>query len=299
MDFEKKSIFCYNSLLEEGVVMALVDKKIITPKIYIPYGIEIELESVSYDEGEKVIRHKIPDTFKIKTDNSLNNGGIEIVSNVLDNTKDNIIMFKKLSKTLKYLGATYENASFQINLDAYDFSEDDILNTLKMYSVYENIIYRFSMGLDNKIRDSVGEYAIPIGEHFYYKYHTNAIKYSRYLRYINNKSFGISLKTLTHDKKDSIKVIEFRTPNGTSEYKLWINYITFFSSFLKIIKSNKFDEEKINYKFEKLNFSKSSDLFKIDEELANELADMIFVDEIDKDNFKNQYFTEDKSLILK
>ena len=82
--------------------MNLVAKNIITPEIFIPYGVEIELENVSYDEGERVIAKKVPKSFKIGVDNTLDYGGIEIRSSVLENTKENIVMFKKLSKTLKF-----------------------------------------------------------------------------------------------------------------------------------------------------------------------------------------------------
>lgn len=277
--------------------MVLKSKNIITPAIFIPYGIEIELESVPYDEGKRVISHKVPESFKIGTDNSLNNAGIEVSSDVLINTKENVVMLKKLSKTLKFLGATYENASFQINLDAYNFSEDDIKNFLKMYSVYENVIYRFSLGIDDVIRPSAKEYALPIRGEFYSKYNQSANEYGRYSRYINNKSYGVSLKTLTRSKENPIKVVEFRTPNGCSEYKLWLNYITFFSSFVTYLKSNKFDKEMIDYKFDNLVYQLDKDLFKIDEESANELSDMIFKDEIDRVNFKEQYFSQDRRLI--
>ena len=277
--------------------MNLVAKNIITPEIFIPYGVEIELENVSYNEGERVIAKKVPKSFNIGVDNTLDYGGIEIRSSVLENTKENIVMFKKLSKTLKFLGATYDSASFQTNLDAYDFSEDDILNFLKMFSVYENIVYRFSLGEDNHIRESAGDYAHPIRSHFYAKYNSNAKKRDRYLRYINAKSFSISLKTLTTYKKDPVKVIEFRTPNGTSDYRLWLNYITFFSSFLNCVKTKCFDKELIDYKFENLTGLLQKDLFSIDEGNANELADMIFKDQVDKDNFKEQYFSQDRRLI--
>jgi len=145
VDFAKSLLFCYTNRLKEGELMNLVAKNIITPEIFIPYGVEIELENVSYDEGERVIAKKVPKSFKIGVDNTLDYGGIEIRSSVLENTKENIVMFKKLSKTLKFLGATYDSASFQTNLDAYDFSEDDILNFLKMFSVYENIVIAFHL----------------------------------------------------------------------------------------------------------------------------------------------------------
>ncbi len=276
--------------------MELFVKKIITPKIYIPFGLEIELEGVDYDNGKRVINHKIPKSWEIKTDDSLDNKGIEIASGVIENTKENVIMLKKLSETLKYLGATFEHASLQINLDAYDLSDDDILNLFKLYSVYENIVYRFSLGSDDKLRESILMYARPIQKMFYSKYYSNVRKVDQYRRFIRTKTFGICLKTKTKSDNDKIRVVEFRTPNGSDDYRLWLNYITFFSSLLSYVKRD-CDTEFIDYKFEHLNFIPFHDMTKIDEKNALELSDLIFRDEVDAGNFKEQYFAVNRKLI--
>ena len=78
-----------------------------------------------------------------------------------------------------------------------------------MFSVYENIVYRFSLGEDNHIRESAGDYAHPIRSHFYAKYNSNAKKRDRYLRYINAKSFSISLKLLSLGRQMELAIIDY------------------------------------------------------------------------------------------
>ena len=48
--------------------MALICKKNITPSIFIPYGLEIELENVEFEYGKRVISHKIPENWKVGID---------------------------------------------------------------------------------------------------------------------------------------------------------------------------------------------------------------------------------------
>lgn len=271
--------------------MNALNRKEIDKKIYIPYGLEIETENIPYDDGKRVLRHKVDEGWDIGTDRTLINGGLELTSPVLPNNKETIIRLKKISKTLEFLNPTFDNASLQINFKADYFTNDDIINLLKMFSIYENIICRFCTGVNNSMRKSISGYASPLGGLFRYNYNTNAIKEESYVRLKNNKSLALSLKTLTENIKDSIKVIEFRTPNGTDNFYLWMNYIIFFSSFLTIIKNRKYDEEYINYLFYRESFAKTiNDLVSVDEKKATEFANLIYQSEAEKECFYSQYF---------
>lgn len=273
-----------------GDVLPMKDKNImIDKKIYIPFGLEIEAENIPFDEGKRVLRHKIDEHWIIGDDRSLDNGGIELSSPLIPNTKDAFIQLKKIASTLEHLNATYTHASLQINLDAYQFTCNDILYLLKLFSIYENIIYCFSTGEDDYIRISAGSNASPLARLFKSEYEENII--NSYRPFINNKLFALSLKTKTQSKDDPIKVIEFRTPNGTSNFNLWMNYIVFFSAFLKCIEKNNFDKKYIDYLFRREKFMKTfDDYIAIDEIGANELANLIYQDEVEKDYFYSQYF---------
>ncbi len=271
-------------------------RKQITKEIFIPFGIEIEMEGTSFDEGKRVLQHKVNESWQIKTDRSLMDGGIELVSPVLSNEIGTFHQLRKIAKTLEFLQPTFEHASFQVNLDAYTFKKEDFVNLLKMFSVYEDIIYRFSMGEDEHLRKNAFEYIKPIRYLLYNEYLKISKTEINYEEIINNKFFALSLKTKTKEKKDPIKVVEFRTPNGTYNYDLWINYITFFSAFLTYIKSRSYDKEKIDYLFEQTNFSLTIEAIEaIDEENAIQLAESIFTNEEDKNAFYKQYIYKNKS----
>lgn len=279
------------------VIQHDLNRKIIDKSIYSPYGIEIEAEGIEFELGTRVLGHKITDDWNIKIDNSLTDGGIELASPVLDNTKENIIRLKKIASTLEFLGATFKNASFQINFDAYDLTSNDIIYLLKIFSIYENVIYRFSTGIDSTLRQTVRDFAFPISKAFFYLYNNCRVKEDSYSQLINDKSLAISLKTKTKNDNDPIKVIEFRTPNGTSDFYLWMNYIVFFSSFLTCIKNKKYDREYIDYLFDIMEFKTVEDLIRIDEVKANEFAQLIYQSDIEKECFFKQYY--DKQILRK
>lgn len=263
-------------------------RKQISKEIFIPFGIEIEAEGIPYDNSKRVINHKVDDKWSIKTDRSLQDGGVEIVSPVLTN---DIVVWKqlrKLSETLKFLSPTFDQSSFQVNLDAFNLSEEEIIDFLKLYSVYEKVIYGFSKGFDQHLRKDMS-YAEPISYEFYQQYHKKP-RFRCYHEFINNKRFSISLKTKTRSIHDKIQVIEFRTPNGTDDAFLWQNYITCFSAMLKHITSRMFDPEKIDFLFSKCFYRPSLDsLETVDEKKGIEFAELIFTNDMDKTCFYKQY----------
>lgn len=270
-------------------------EKQISKEIFIPFGLEIEMEGIPFEEGERVICHKVDENWIIGTDLSLTDEGIELSSPVLSNEIETFKKLKKLAKTLEFLNPTFEHASFQINLDAYTFSKEDFINLLKMFSIYENIIYRFSTGEEEHIRECAGEFASPVAQLFYDKYHGTAKKEISYQRLINNETMALSLKRKMKKKEGPIAMIEFRTPNGTYNYDLWFNYITFFSAFLTYIKSEVYDKEKMDYLFEHEPFlGHIRELEAIDEKKALQLADLIFTNEEDKNAFYKQYIYKRK-----
>ncbi len=270
---------------------SILNRKVIDKRIYIPYGLEIEAENISFDLGKRLFEHKVNEEWTIGTDRSLMNCGLELSSPVLPNNKEPIIKLKKIAKTLSFLKPTFEHASLQLNFSVSEEMQSSIVPLLKMFYVYQDIIYRFSTGVDDKLRSIVDICAFPL-----------LIK-DRLTRVdeilINNKFLGVSLKTLTKNKKDSIKAIEFRTPNGTDHFYLWMNYIVFFSSFLTCIKNKTYDREYINYLFNEIVYDANhlENSVKIDERKAIEFANFIYKDEIEKECFYTQYF--DKKIKIK
>lgn len=249
----------------------------------INFGIELELESVDFNELDKKITSHIGKNWTVKKDKSLSSiDSAEIVSPVLQNKKQTWLLLKKLGELLNKIKPTYENCSFQINYDGSLLPNmKDKIRFFKLYAMYEDIIYRFSKGEDEEYRESLDVYASPI---------ILALKDIKIYddefileRFSNNKRYGIVYK----EKQD---LIEFRTPNATSNPTLWQNYITTFYYLLKVVTSNKYNKKEIDKyidefgsvylleKYEKLRLDK-----------AIEFANLIFNSQIDQTYFLHQY----------
>ena len=289
------------------MVYSLLEQKLInSPFLYreqltiprnVNFGLELELDKINPDEVYSLVRKQMGGEWKVKSDKSLTVGeNSEIVSPILQNTKDTWIMLKKMSELLKKLNPNYDNCSFQINFDG-DFLEtvDDKVRFLKLFATYEDIIYRFSKGEDRHYRESLEKYAAPIilmlkdGVMFFDDETTVDV-------FSNNKRYGVVFKT---DRKN---LIEFRTPNMTNNPLLWQNYITMFYYLLEYAASNKCDKKILDEYIR--NYSKIYVLenYELDRrEKACKFSDMIFNNSVDKINFMHQYLGEEgpKKYVLK
>ena len=137
-------------------------RPILTIPTDINFGLEIEIEDIDHDLIVKQVQEEFGTSFKVKKDVSLRKDyNAEIITPVLQNTKETWEMLKKLTELIKTLKPTYDNCSFQINYDASLLPTiEDKIRFIKLFAVYEDIIYRFSKGEDYSYRDSLIDYAI-------------------------------------------------------------------------------------------------------------------------------------------
>ncbi len=268
----------------------LTYRSILTIPEKVKFGLEFEMEGVDYEWLYFHFKYNFSLLWSIKPDRSLNSQtGAEIVSPVLYNNTYTWELLKKLGQLLKKLNPDYSNSSFQVNLDASLLpTNEDKLRFLKLYAMYEDIIYRFSKGEDNCYRNSLDTYASPIILNL--KDRLNRFDDDYILEsYSDNKRYGVVFKT-----KDP-GLIEFRTPNATSNPILWQNYITAFYYLVKLTLdrriTNKQLDEYIN------NFNKTYVLESYEqlrEEKALELAKRMFPKKLDEIYFMHQYLGRDK-----
>lgn len=248
------------------------------------FGLELELDQVNYEEVFKLVRKHFNQAWIVKTDKSLTKDkNAEIVSPVLQNKKQTWQFLQKMGELLTKLNPSYDRCSFQINYDGSLLPTiQDKIRFLKLFAMYEDIIYRFSMGEDKEYRESLDMYAPPI---------ILSLKGALALDeqyavelFSNNKRYGVVFKTLEKD------LIEIRTPNATSNPILMQNYITFFYYLIKFATSRKCNIKELDQyidNFYKIYLLEGYQQLKT--EKALEMANKIFPHKTDQYQFMHQY----------
>lgn len=252
------------------------------------FGLELELDKINYDEIYHLVRKQFGSNWRIKTDKSLTDGqNAEIVSPVLQNTKQTWILLKKLGGLLEQINPSYDNCSFQVNFDGKLLPGlEDKVRFLKLFAMYEDIIYRFSKGEDLEYRESLEIYASPII--LALKGALSIGSASAVEMFSDNKRYGVVFKNGNRN------LIEVRTPNATSNPILWQNYITTFYYLLKFSTSNKYNKREVDKyidDFYKIYLLEGYELEKRDKALK--FSNMLFTHSVDQIFFMHQYLGED------
>ena len=274
----------------------------------VTFGIEIEVENLKDSKSQEIYDNLPDEEWKVTNDLSLRKG-IEVVSPILIDEKKTWKEISKICKYLKTISEISSNTAGHIHVGA-QIMEDDTnkwLNLLKLWSVYENIIFRFSNGEYINSRMSQQRFAPAVKEQLEKEY--DILKKCGY-------DVTNTLRILQHDRNQAINfeniyldrynefyknnTIEIRCPNGTLNPIIWQNNINFFTKFLLYCNDNAFDydtvlkrEEKNNKN--KVNYTKYETIYL---EQALELADLLFNNNKDKVYFLRQYlksFEIDKS----
>lgn len=269
----------------------LEERRRLTIPVNARFGLEIELENVCLDKIYQLVRHQFGSNWKVKEDRSLQKGyNAEISTPPLENSNAYWNMLKKLSDLLVKLKPTFNSCSLQINLDGMLLPTlEDRINFLKLYAYYEDVIYRFSKGSDEKYRDSISIYSSPII--LLLKDALQNIKINKIIvdEFSNRKDIGVTFKTKDKD------IIEFRTPNGTCEYIYWQNYLTFFYYFIKMVKTQKYNIREID---DYINSFSNIQILKHYEELNEDkgigLSKKMFRNQQDRVYFLQQYIGKNK-----
>ncbi len=263
----------------------------------ITFGVEIEYENVlnqlistllSMEEEYNPrfydwINKREIDLSERNSDNRLMNGEINSPVSI-----DNIRAWKNLRTALNILdrsGAIVTNqCGGHVNIGAHVLGGNTTYwrNFLLLWVLYEKEIYKFSTGEFSQIRvrgDGVIDSISPILKDnltLILEGEKNNIPPHDYLKMIGfsllDKNHDIGLTNFISTKFEVDNRIEFRIPNGTLKEEIWQNYINFFAKFLLACKKE-LDLDKIVYKI--LHNDHNS----------VELADYVFGDNIDKDNF--------------
>lgn len=248
------------------------------------FGLELELDKVDLLEVRELVGRNIGGDFSVKNDKSLTTGmNAEINTPVLRNSKATWELLKRMGELLKKINASYDRCSFQVNFDGSLLpSVEDRVRFLKIYAMYEDIVYRFSKGEDLSYRDSLEEYASPII--LTLKGVLSINNDAVVEMFSNQKRYGICFKTKDCD------LIEFRTPNMTDNVCLWQNYVTFFYYLLNLVHSGKINMREVDEyisSYSRIYILENYEKEK--EEKALQLSKKLFCNSTDRINFMHQY----------
>ena len=265
---------------------------------YITFGLEIEFEHAMYDHVKENIDRKFNGKWITKHDGSLHEGA-EINSPILSDNKTSWEEVDTVCQIISPLGKvdTYSGGHVHIGTQTLGNKKQSWLNFIKIWSVYENIIYRFTYGNFLTHRPCMYKYAEPMTKDFWRYYQANKneeelSKLIRTLQFRRNQAVNFSkvLNDNLNDKKTG-NTIEFRCPNSSFDPVIWQNNINLFINLLLYSKSETYNDDIVEARH-MVNAGNYDALRWYDEvylEQALELCDMLFDNNLDKVYFLKQY----------
>ena len=269
------------------------------------FGIEIEYEDLPRIMTEEYLNVKFPNWLS-KIDNSLTNGG-EINSPILNDERKYWLELKQICTFLKNKNAnTNKNAGGHVHVSAQILGEDyDAWRKfIKIYTIYENILFRFAYGEKIGPRGKIYTHAIPLAEilnakMWRFNRSKSIIELSQEYPH-ETKRIALNLNHVSFQNMDRVigNTIEFRFPNATIEENIWQNNINTFVKMVLAAKYGNIDEKYLDQLLKKeeylyYSFANAKEKYnyynRIWLQQALEFVDLIFTNNLDKTNFLRQY----------
>lgn len=266
----------------------------------VTFGMELEFEkSMNFFINTRLALSDLDKEFKIKHDGSLGILSGEIATPVLKDVEADWEKLSRLCKVVSSHATIADKAGGHVHVGAHIFGKDKdgILNFVKLWSVYENIIFRFCYGEFLTARDGISKYAYAMRERFdeierWCREDEDVLPYDVVRRLARDKYQAVNFCHISDLTRVGDKnTIEFRCPNGTLNPVIWQNNLNLFIKLIEYAKSKEFNNDIIDER-KNLNYTvphKSSEYNKIYLKQALELTDMIFNNNLDKIYFLKQY----------
>lgn len=263
------------------------------------FGVELEYEKLFKIVTDEFLDMNFLYSWKSINDGSLTLGG-EVVSPILNDDISTWDQLQKICQFLaKYNADTFHNAGGHIHIGANILGEDieSWKMFLKLYTIYEHVLFRFAYGDKLNARKEIKNFAFPSKENLYMAllFLEDAIDLSDIYYAIPNHSRYQALNlsnipfTMFETQKKFKNTIEFRFPNASSSEIVWQNNINAFAKMLLTAKNKLIDEEFLDYKI-KTSKDEYINYDFIDLKGALEFVDLVFDNNLDKTYFLRQYF---------
>lgn len=271
----------------------------------VTFGCEIEYEGLSKEKTDQYIRRELHD-WSSDIDYSLDSGG-EVKSPVMT---DDIKYWRELRNVCKYLskkGADtvhYAGGHIHVGTCALGGEVEAWRQFLKLYTLYESVIFRFVYGDKINWRAKQLRFARPMADFIYRSLPViNSITLLLDIKSILtpsefNRCFAINFCNVNvNDPNDntSKNTIEFRSPNATTNSIVWQNNINAFTKMLLAARNGKLDEDFLDYKLadEFVPFENAEYMYSmVNLRKVLEFVDLVFDNNLDKIYFLRQYLKD-------
>ena len=230
--------------------------------------------------------------------------GGEINSPIITNEKERWQELKLICEMLKsreYI-RTDERCGIHIHTEKTIYDDiEEYKNLLKLWILYEDIIYRFGYGEKNAPRENLLRFARPFSFEFNLPPEEilkglNTVETKRDLVKLLkcDKKYGLNLTRILDETKnlDVLKkpTIEIRIYNGTLNENIIQNDVRFNMKLLEYCKKENFDKDFVEYKLEEYKTFYINDSVKENAEKAEEFFKLICKDELDRLKLLKQYY---------
>lgn len=266
---------------------------------YITFGLELEFENAMRGRIENTLReNSLYNTWQLGSDSSLEDGA-EIDSPILKDTSNSWNDLKKVCSIVNENATIgpHSGGHIHIGTQVIGGKIESWLNFIKLWSIYENIIYRFVYGDFLIARSGMISFAEPMAKDLWIDYQLlkeyDQLDRADIISKISHKRYqAVNFNNVNDFENTSNKnTIEFRCPNGTIDPVIWQNNVNLFVNMLLYSKSSRYNDDIIQNR-RNINQDKYSNLNWYGEiylQQALELCDMLFTNNFDKVYFLRQY----------
>lgn len=248
----------------------------------IKFGIEIEF--ISHHSLNEIIEEGSKTSYEFRYDGMTVTSVLEAISPVLTNKKETWEELRRVLDIIKSNDSYIdERVGAHIHFDNATIGDENIISFLKLWYVFEEVIYQFSYGEFDHLRYDAFLYAEKLSSKLkeclddYENGEEDLTAFSMF-----DKGYGINLGNHLCSRPIHWKdTYEIRCPNGTINKEIWQNNINFFAHLL-IFGSTKNNREIINRFYEDGRLENTATN-------AITLSEMIYENDDDKLDFLKQY----------
>ena len=261
------------------------------------FGTELEFVTEHPNVVQEFLDKNNLKSWTLTPEKAMSNGQ-EVVSGILKDEKQAWLELKKICDYLKETTSCTIDCGSHVHVGAHLLGNNPqaLLNLMLLWSVYENIMFKFGYNKNMGPRPGITDYATRCKNVFMRRFEEFRYAPSSIEDILDGlqENKMVALNFLNMSGENSPKkgnTIEFRQANGTLDADIWQNNINLYVKFMHLAATGNFDIDKVLER-NSLNNNQIysfADYNKLFIDTALELADLVFDNNKDKINFLKQY----------